>query len=89
MPEPVEHAELQVTGMTCVVCASRVEKVLNLMPEVSATVNFATEKAFIDFNPQSADIPALIAAVQRAGYDAHPMRDFAAEKEERAQAYRH
>ena len=89
MTEPVEHAELQVSGMTCVACAARIEKVLNRMPEVSATVNFATEKARIDFNPQTADVSALVAAIQRAGYDAHPLRDFAAEKEERAKAYRH
>ncbi len=89
MPETSDHAELQITGMTCAACAARIEKVLNRMPEVSARINFATEKALIDFNPQSADISALIAAVQRAGYDAHPLRDFAAEKQERAAAYRH
>ncbi len=81
--------ELQITGMTCVACAARIEKVLNRMPEVSATVNFATEKARIEFNQQNTDLTALIAAVQRAGFDAHPMRDFAAEKQERAEAYRH
>ena len=89
MPEPAEHAELQITGMTCVACAARIEKVLNRMPQVSATVNFATEKVRVDFNPQSATVPALIAAIQRAGYDAHPMRDFVAEKQVRAEAYRH
>ncbi len=89
MSEPIEHADLQISGMTCVRCAARVEKVLNSLPEVSAAVNFATEKAHVDFNPQSINVPALIAAVQRAGYDAHPLRDFAAEKETRAQAYRH
>ena len=89
MPEPVEHTELQITGMTCVACAARIEKVLNRMPEVSASVNFATEKARVDFNPQSATVPALIAAIQRAGYDAHPMSDLAAEKQARAEAYRH
>jgi len=89
MPESIEHADLQISGMTCVRCAARVEKVLNNIPEVSATVNFATEKARVNFNPQSVNVPALIAAVQGAGYDAHLMRDFAAEKEIRAQAYRH
>jgi len=89
MPNPTEHAELQITGMTCVVCASRVEKVLNRLPDVSASVNFATEKALIDFNPQSAEMGVFIAAVQRAGYAAHPLRDFAAEKAQRAAAYRH
>ena len=82
-------AELQITGMTCVACAARIEKVLNRLPEVSATVNFATEKAHIEFNPQNNDVTTLIAAVKRAGYDAHPLRDFAVEKRERAAAYRH
>jgi len=89
MTEPREIAELQLTGMTCVACASRIEKVLNRMPNVSATVNFATEKARIEFDQQNTDLAALIAAVQRAGYDAHPVRDFAVEKQERAAAYRH
>ncbi len=89
MPENRDHTELQITGMTCVACAARIEKVLNRIPEVSAAINFATEKARIDFNPESTDIPALIAVVRRAGFDAHPMRDFDAEKRARAEAYRH
>jgi len=89
MSKSMEHADLQISGMTCVRCAARVEKALNSFPDVSATVNFATEKARIDFNPKSANIPALIAAVQHAGYSAHPLRDFAAEKKIRAHAYRH
>lgn len=88
MGEQRETTELQLTGMTCVACAARIEKVLNRMPNVSATVNFATEKARIEFDQQNADLAALIAAVQRAGFDAHPVRDYAAEKQERAAAYR-
>jgi len=88
MAEQRETTELQLTGMTCVACAARIEKVLNRMPEVSATVNFATEKARIEFDRQNTDLEALIAAVKRAGFDAHPVRDFAAEKQERAAAYR-
>jgi len=88
MAEPHSITELQLSGMTCVACAARIEKVLNRMPEVSATVNFATEKARIEFNQQNTDLEALIAAVKRAGFDAHPVRDFAAEKQERAVAYR-
>jgi len=87
--ETRETTELQLTGMTCVACAARIEKVLNRMPDVSATVNFATEKARIEFDRQNTDLAALIAAVQRAGFDAHPVRDLAAEKQERAAAYRH
>ena len=89
MSETREITELQLTGMTCVACASRIEKVLNRMPDVSATVNFATEKARIEFDQQKTDLAALIATVQRAGYDAHPVRDFESEKQERAAAYRH
>ena len=89
MNSPREITELQLTGMTCVACAARIEKVLNRMPEVSATVNFATEKARIEFDQQNTDLAALIAAVQRAGFDAHPVRDFAVEKMERAAAYQH
>jgi len=87
MSELRESTELQLTGMTCVACAARIEKVLNRMPDVTATVNFATEKARIEFDQQNTDLSALIAAVQRAGFDAHPVRDFASEKQERAEAY--
>ena len=89
MPQHREHADLQITGMTCVNCAARVEKALNSMPEVSAAVNFATEKARVEYNPQSTSVAALIATIQRAGYDAHALRDLAAEKQERAASYRH
>ena len=88
MNEPRETTELQLTGMTCVACAARIEKVLNRMPNVSATVNFATEKARIEFDSQNTEYEALIAAVERAGFKAHPVRDFATEKVERAEAYR-
>ena len=89
MVETHDIAELQLTGMTCVACASRIEKVLNRIPEVSASVNFATEKARIEFDQQNTDLATLIAAVERAGYGAHPVRDFEAEKQERAKAYKH
>lgn len=85
---PPSRTELQISGMTCAACAARLEKVLNRMPDVSAAVNFATEKAQINFNPQSTSIQSLIATVQRAGFDAHTMRDYAAEKQERAAFYR-
>ena len=89
MAEPRDIAELQLTGMTCVACATRIEKVLNRIPEVSASVNFATEKVRIEFDQQNTDLAALVTAVERAGYGAHPVRDFEAEKLERAKAYKH
>lgn len=87
MNDQCDITELQVTGMSCVACAARIEKVLNRMPEVNATVNFATEKAHIEFNKANTDIAALIAAVQKAGFGAHPVRDYAAEKQEKKAEY--
>ncbi|MBI1173702.1 MAG: heavy metal translocating P-type ATPase [Sideroxydans sp.] len=87
MPESRQHAELQVTGMHCASCSARLEKALNQMPEVKAVVNIATEKASITFDPRSASLDSLIATVRHTGYDAHPVRDFAAEKRERELTY--
>ncbi|OFZ66251.1 MAG: hypothetical protein A2V79_05975, partial [Betaproteobacteria bacterium RBG_16_56_24] len=88
METRTDHTELQVTGMHCASCSARLEKALNQLPGVSAVVNIATEKASITFDPQHADIKRLIAAVRVTGFDAHPLRDFAAEKAARAAAYR-
>ena len=44
-PTAVSQVELSIGGMTCASCAARIEKKLNRMDGVSATVNFATEKA--------------------------------------------
>ncbi|OGT00306.1 MAG: copper-translocating P-type ATPase [Gallionellales bacterium RIFCSPLOWO2_02_FULL_59_110] len=82
------HIDLQITGMHCASCSARLEKVLNQLPEVKAAVNIATEKAHIDYDPKQTDLAALIKAVQGAGFDAHPLRDFAAEKRDRLAAYR-
>ena len=82
------HTDLQISGMHCASCSARLEKVLNQLPEVIATVNIATEKAHIDYNPKRTDLDALIKAVQGAGFDAHPLRDFAVEKQARIAAYR-
>ena len=45
--------DLTITGMTCASCAARVEKKLNRLDGVTATVNYATEKARIEFDPGS------------------------------------
>ncbi|MCD2140867.1 MULTISPECIES: heavy metal translocating P-type ATPase [Rhodococcus] len=61
--------ELDIGGMTCASCASRVEKKLNKLDGVTATVNYATEKARVDY---VGDVSAedLVAAVEQAGYTA-------------------
>lgn len=68
--DTLEHVDLQLTGMTCAACASRIEKKLNRLDGVTATVNYATERATVAFEPTAASTDALIAAVQSIGYDA-------------------
>ena len=60
---------LAVGGMSCASCAARVEKRLNQVNGVVATVNFATEQATVDF-PDSVTADDLIAAVEETGYTA-------------------
>ncbi|MGW0282173.1 heavy metal translocating P-type ATPase [Streptomyces sp. NPDC003236] len=63
------EVELLIGGMTCASCAARVEKKLNRMDGVSATVNFATEKAKVSY-PGSVQVTDLIATVVKTGYTA-------------------
>jgi len=61
--------DLDITGMTCASCATRVERKLNKLPGVEATVNFATEKARVHAESPVA-VEELIAAIEQAGYGA-------------------
>ena len=61
--------DLSVQGMTCAACAARVEKALNALDGVRATVNFATERATVTA-PASVRTGLLIEAVEQAGYNA-------------------
>jgi Cu+-exporting ATPase len=63
--------ELSIGGMTCASCAARVEKKLNRLDGVSASVNFATEKAKVTYSG-SVDPAELVAAVAATGYTATP-----------------
>ncbi|MFF6977689.1 heavy metal translocating P-type ATPase [Streptomyces sp. NPDC008343] len=63
------QVELLIGGMTCASCAARVEKKLNRMDGVTATVNYATEKAKVSF-PAGIQVADLIATVERTGYTA-------------------
>ncbi|MFI1048755.1 heavy metal translocating P-type ATPase [Streptomyces griseoruber] len=72
---PTTEIELLIGGMTCASCASRVEKKLNRMDGVTATVNYATEKAKISY-PPGTEVADLIATVVRTGYTAEePVRE--------------
>ncbi|MBB2984119.1 heavy metal translocating P-type ATPase [Paraburkholderia tropica] len=77
-------AELEIHGMTCASCAMRVEKALAKVPGVTrASVNLATEKATVEANADaegaqvaaSAFVDRLVAAVEKAGYEAAPIVD--------------
>ncbi|HEU5454454.1 MAG TPA: heavy metal translocating P-type ATPase, partial [Nocardioides sp.] len=61
--------ELDITGMTCASCANRIERKLNKLDGVVATVNYATEKAKVTF-PEPLSPDDLIDTVRQAGYDA-------------------
>ncbi|MFE4048207.1 heavy metal translocating P-type ATPase [Streptomyces sp. YIM B13518] len=76
-PPALSEVELLIGGMTCASCAARVEKKLNRMDGVTATVNYATEKARITY-PPGTEVADLIGTVVRTGYTAEepaPPRD--------------
>ncbi|WP_255351276.1 MULTISPECIES: cation-translocating P-type ATPase [unclassified Frigoribacterium] len=77
----LDAVQLDITGMTCASCANRIERKLNKLPGVEASVNYATEKAHVrvaagavgdarDGDPVVPDVDALIATVAAAGYGA-------------------
>ena len=66
-PATTRELVVPVTGMTCASCVRHVEKALRRVDGVSTvTVNLATEKATVAFDPGAATLPALKAAVERA-----------------------
>jgi len=65
-----ERLELPIEGMTCSSCAGRVEKSLNKLDGVEATVNFATERATVEFDPGRVAPEQLLGAVEEVGYSA-------------------
>lgn len=66
----VNEVELGVTGMTCTSCSGRVERKLNKVQGVQASVNFATETASVRFNPEQTNVDLLVDVIRGAGYDA-------------------
>ena len=69
------QVDLGVTGMTCTSCSARVERKLNKLDGVDATVNYATESATISYDPAKVEPDVLIDTVRGAGYDAFTMGD--------------
>ncbi len=68
-PTRPPRIELEITGMTCASCAARIEKKLNKLDGVAATVNYATEKAAVTA-PAGYDPRILIGEIEKAGYAA-------------------
>ncbi|MFE9536853.1 heavy metal translocating P-type ATPase [Streptomyces sp. NPDC006691] len=68
-PGAAADVELAIGGMTCASCAARIEKKLNRMDGVEATVNYATEKAKVTFR-EDVSVADLIATVEATGYTA-------------------
>jgi Cu+-exporting ATPase len=66
---PVTEIELAIGGMTCASCANRIERKLNKLDGITASVNYATEKARVHA-PEGVDPATLVATVEAAGYHA-------------------
>jgi Cu+-exporting ATPase len=69
-----ETVRLDVDGMTCAACVARVEKKLNKLDGVEASVNLASESALVRFDSSAVGVEELVAAVEAAGYRASPAR---------------
>lgn len=63
-----QHITVGVTGMTCAACSNRIEKVLNKMDGVEASVNLTTEKATVDFNPEMVTVQDITTKIEKLGY---------------------
>jgi Cu+-exporting ATPase len=80
-----ERVELPISGMTCASCANRIERKLNKLEGVSASVNYATAKARVEFDPGAVAPEDLVEAVAAVGYRASlPAEEGAAATEDRA-----
>ncbi|GGE34046.1 copper-exporting P-type ATPase A [Pullulanibacillus camelliae] len=70
-----EKTEFDIHGMTCAACANRIEKVLNKLPQVQATVNLATETAVVEHPTGVITNEAIIQKVKKLGYEAVLKKD--------------
>jgi len=65
-----ERTRLDLDGMTCASCAARIERKLNKLDGVEATVNYATAEAAVTYDPSTVTVDDLVATVEAAGYHA-------------------
>lgn len=68
----LKHIELPIEGMTCAACATRIEKNLNKLSGVEASVNFANEKAHVNYDEAQVKTDTLISAIEKAGFHIAP-----------------
>ncbi len=68
----LSHVDLAITGMTCASCSARIERKLNKLDGVEASVNLATEKASVSF-PSALSVADIVATVEKTGYGATPL----------------
>ncbi|MFE7419948.1 heavy metal translocating P-type ATPase [Rhodococcus sp. NPDC057529] len=87
---PDSQIELAIGGMTCASCANRIERKLNKLDGVTATVNYATEKARVHYDAADVSPEDLVATVEQAGYTARlpEVKPPAPEEEDPAAALR-
>jgi len=85
---PASHVDLALTGMTCANCAANIERVLNkkVGGVVDASVNFASERAAVDYLSELVSIQDLVAAIEKAGYGAIAPREGEADEDAEQQA---
>ena len=68
LSEPLRRLDLPLSGMTCAACAARIEKVLNRLPGVDASVNLASERARIALSSNETSPAQLVASIEKAGF---------------------
>ncbi|MDR0578143.1 MAG: cadmium-translocating P-type ATPase [Candidatus Accumulibacter sp.] len=69
---PPARFDLPVDGMTCAACAARIEKVLNRLPGVTASVNLASERVSVGLASSGASVREVVAAIEKAGFEVPP-----------------
>mgnify|MGYP003952284419 FL=1 len=71
-PPNFRKIEIPIEGMTCTACSTRIEKALNKLPGVHATVNLANEKARIKFDDTLVILDKLIDSIEKTGFHVSP-----------------
>lgn len=83
-----ESRTLAISGMTCAACAARIEKGLNKMQGVKATVNLAMETAHVEYAPSTVTAAEIIKKIEQLGYRAELRSELKSDKDRRRQEIR-